>query len=163
MPWCRPGCRSDSWYAWSTTTSTRSLPTLSPHRRLRGICRVGNRAGRHCAGHWREHWRARGRGGARWAPCSCRVPQPDRASACTGGTCSASCRAGASSTDPTWRPTEVRTAPISHLTNQYASRCPHCGAPGVAEWFSWDRDAAKPYAKRALPALQRHARGPCGR
>jgi len=37
---------------------------------------------------------------------------------------------------------------ISHLTNQYASRCPHCGAPGVAEWFSWDRDAAKPYAKR---------------
>ncbi len=37
---------------------------------------------------------------------------------------------------------------IAHLTGQYASRCPHCGTPGVAEWFSWDRDAAKPYAKR---------------
>lgn len=34
-----------------------------------------------------------------------------------------------------------------YLTDLYASRCPACGAAGVAIWFAWDREAHYPYAK----------------
>jgi hypothetical protein len=34
-----------------------------------------------------------------------------------------------------------------YLTELYASRCPTCGAAGVAVWFAWDREAHYPYAK----------------
>ncbi len=37
---------------------------------------------------------------------------------------------------------------IAHLNSQYASRCPQCNTLGVAEWFAWERDSGKPYAKR---------------
>jgi hypothetical protein len=34
-----------------------------------------------------------------------------------------------------------------HLTSLYDSACPACGAPGVAEWFAWDRDGGYPFKK----------------
>ncbi|MCU0521504.1 MAG: hypothetical protein MUF84_12515 [Anaerolineae bacterium] len=37
---------------------------------------------------------------------------------------------------------------MAHLNGLYTSRCPECNAAGVAQWFAWDRDAGKPYAKR---------------
>jgi len=36
-----------------------------------------------------------------------------------------------------------------HLAALYRSACPACGAPGVAEWFAWERDIET--ARRALP------------
>lgn len=35
-----------------------------------------------------------------------------------------------------------------HIEGLYRSRCPVCGAEGIAEWFAWDREAGYPYAKR---------------
>jgi hypothetical protein len=38
--------------------------------------------------------------------------------------------------------------PLRHyLASLYRSSCPTCGAPGVAEWFAWDRDADRPFRK----------------
>ena len=37
---------------------------------------------------------------------------------------------------------------ITHINDLYATRCPECNARGTAEWFAWDRNAGKPYAKR---------------
>jgi len=37
---------------------------------------------------------------------------------------------------------------IAHVRDLYLSRCPTCEADGVAEWFAWDRDAKRPFAKR---------------
>ncbi len=37
---------------------------------------------------------------------------------------------------------------ISYINDLYTTRCPHCGTRGVAEWFAWDREAGRPYAKR---------------
>ncbi len=34
-----------------------------------------------------------------------------------------------------------------HILAFYRSRCPTCGAEGIAEWFAWDRDARVPFAK----------------
>ncbi|MEE8392194.1 MAG: hypothetical protein V3S14_15570 [Anaerolineae bacterium] len=34
-----------------------------------------------------------------------------------------------------------------HLTSLYRSACPVCDAPGVAEWFAWDRDGNYPFEK----------------
>lgn len=35
-----------------------------------------------------------------------------------------------------------------HLRELYRARCPTCNGQGVAEWFAWDRDVQRPYAKR---------------
>ncbi len=37
---------------------------------------------------------------------------------------------------------------IAHLHDIYRSRCPTCKASGIAEWFAWDRDMQRPFAKR---------------
>ena len=37
---------------------------------------------------------------------------------------------------------------MAHITSLYASRCPACNTVGIAQWFAWDRDAGRPYAKR---------------
>ncbi len=37
---------------------------------------------------------------------------------------------------------------ISYINDLYATRCPHCGMRATAEWFAWDREAGRPYAKR---------------
>ncbi|MBN1979207.1 MAG: hypothetical protein JW918_17560, partial [Anaerolineae bacterium] len=34
-----------------------------------------------------------------------------------------------------------------YILSLYHSACPTCGAPGVAEWFAWDRDGNFPYKK----------------
>ena len=34
-----------------------------------------------------------------------------------------------------------------HILSLYRSACPTCGAPGIAEWFAWDRDGNFPYKK----------------
>lgn len=34
-----------------------------------------------------------------------------------------------------------------HLASLYRSTCPACGAPGIAEWFAWDRDGNYPFKK----------------
>jgi len=34
-----------------------------------------------------------------------------------------------------------------HLASLYRSACPACGAPGIAEWFAWDRDGNYPFEK----------------
>lgn len=34
-----------------------------------------------------------------------------------------------------------------HLAALYRSACPACGAPGVAEWFAWERDEDCPFKK----------------
>ena len=34
-----------------------------------------------------------------------------------------------------------------HLASLYRSACPACGAPGVADWFAWDRDGDYPFEK----------------
>lgn len=35
-----------------------------------------------------------------------------------------------------------------HARDLYLSRCPTCHTDGVAEWFAWDREAQRPFAKR---------------
>ena len=35
----------------------------------------------------------------------------------------------------------------THLMSLYRSACPECGAPGVAEWFAWDRERDRPFEK----------------
>ncbi|MBN2394168.1 MAG: hypothetical protein JXR84_25775 [Anaerolineae bacterium] len=37
---------------------------------------------------------------------------------------------------------------IAYARDLYHSHCPTCEADGVAEWFAWDRDAQRPFAKR---------------
>ena len=37
---------------------------------------------------------------------------------------------------------------IAHVRDLYRSSCPQCQSNGVAEWFAWDRDARRPFAKR---------------
>ena len=37
---------------------------------------------------------------------------------------------------------------VTHVHDLYLSRCPTCQSDGVAEWFAWDRDAQRPFAKR---------------
>ncbi|HQE93151.1 MAG TPA: hypothetical protein PLH19_10180 [Anaerolineae bacterium] len=37
---------------------------------------------------------------------------------------------------------------IAHIHDVYRSRCPTCHTPGIAEWFAWDRDMQRPFAKR---------------
>lgn len=37
---------------------------------------------------------------------------------------------------------------VAHARALYLSRCPVCHADGVAEWFAWDRDTQRPFAKR---------------
>ncbi len=37
---------------------------------------------------------------------------------------------------------------ISHINASYSSRCPRCRAIGTAEWFAWEREHARPFAKR---------------
>ncbi len=39
---------------------------------------------------------------------------------------------------------------ILHTKSLYASRCPHCHAQGTAEWFAWNRDSGRPFAKRVI-------------
>lgn len=39
---------------------------------------------------------------------------------------------------------------ILHIKSQYSSRCPNCQRPGTAEWFAWDRDRGRPFAKRVV-------------
>ena len=41
------------------------------------------------------------------------------------------------------------TQPFStHIRDLYLSRCPTCHTDGVAEWFAWERDGQRPFAKR---------------
>ncbi len=35
-----------------------------------------------------------------------------------------------------------------HARERYQTSCPTCDAPGVAEWFAWDRDTRQPFAKQ---------------
>ncbi len=37
---------------------------------------------------------------------------------------------------------------IAHIHAAYRSHCPVCHASGTAEWFAWDREAQRPFAKR---------------
>lgn len=37
---------------------------------------------------------------------------------------------------------------VAHARALYLSHCPTCHADGVAEWFAWDRDTMRPFAKR---------------
>ncbi len=37
---------------------------------------------------------------------------------------------------------------FAHARALYLSHCPTCHADGVAEWFAWDRDTQRPFAKR---------------
>jgi hypothetical protein len=37
---------------------------------------------------------------------------------------------------------------ISHINRAYASRCPRCETLGTAEWFAWERESGRPFAKR---------------
>lgn len=37
---------------------------------------------------------------------------------------------------------------VAHARALYLSRCPTCHTDGVAEWFAWDRDTQRPFAKR---------------
>lgn len=37
---------------------------------------------------------------------------------------------------------------VAHVRSLYLSRCPTCNADGVAEWFAWDRETQRPFAKR---------------
>ncbi len=37
---------------------------------------------------------------------------------------------------------------FAHARALYLSRCPTCHADGVAEWFAWDRETQRPFAKR---------------
>ncbi len=37
---------------------------------------------------------------------------------------------------------------IAYIREIYRSRCPTCQTVGMAEWFAWDRDAQRPFAKR---------------
>jgi len=37
---------------------------------------------------------------------------------------------------------------IAHIHEAYRSRCPICHTTGTAEWFAWDREAQRPFAKR---------------
>ena len=37
---------------------------------------------------------------------------------------------------------------IAHVRDLYHSHCPTCKATGTAEWFAWDRDTQRPFAKR---------------
>jgi len=34
-----------------------------------------------------------------------------------------------------------------HVRDLYSTTCPRCHLPGVAEWFAWDRDSGRPFAK----------------
>lgn len=48
-----------------------------------------------------------------------------------------------------------------HLTALYRSACPHCGAPGEARWFAWDREEARPFRKMVdCPRCQEAREGP---
>lgn len=43
--------------------------------------------------------------------------------------------------------------PLSvHIRRQYESLCPRCHTAGTAEWFAWDRDAGRPFAKSVICA-----------
>jgi len=37
---------------------------------------------------------------------------------------------------------------VAHARALYLSRCPTCHTDGVAEWFAWDRETQRPFAKR---------------
>jgi hypothetical protein len=37
---------------------------------------------------------------------------------------------------------------IAHIHDIYRSHCPTCHTSGIAEWFAWDRDMQRPFAKR---------------
>ena len=41
---------------------------------------------------------------------------------------------------------------FAHLESLYRSRCPACNRPGIAEWFAWDRDQKRPFAKQVRSA-----------
>jgi hypothetical protein len=50
---------------------------------------------------------------------------------------------------------------ILHMQSQYESRCPHCHQKGTAEWFAWDRERGRPFAKRvACPQCGQAHEGP---
>lgn len=36
----------------------------------------------------------------------------------------------------------------AYVQSLYRSRCPACNRPGIAEWFAWDREAKRPFAKK---------------
>jgi hypothetical protein len=36
---------------------------------------------------------------------------------------------------------------ITHLNQQYRSKCPECAHEGIAAWFAWDRDTQQPFFK----------------
>jgi hypothetical protein len=48
-----------------------------------------------------------------------------------------------------------------HLNALYRSACPHCGTPGVARWFAWEREGTHPFRKMVdCPRCQEAREGP---
>ncbi len=48
-----------------------------------------------------------------------------------------------------------------HLNALYRSACPHCGTPGVARWFAWEREGNHPFRKMVdCPRCQEAREGP---
>jgi len=48
-----------------------------------------------------------------------------------------------------------------HILSLYSTTCPLCASEGVAEWFAWDREANRPYAKAVrCPRCEEIREGP---